>query len=214
MESRNVDQDHECIEEETKRETTEELYNYAFVVKYQQIKNELMEKQRTKDKDKQQEQQEGEQQQDNDDCYSEEDIVDICQKLYVDEILSVFGAESMFDDKIDVGLAAITRELIKHPDYKRMMEQELRLLATDDKMKTDYAYDFDGETESNQLHLLSCMLFSEGVFHVTHRVLQHLKQIQDTPTDRRKKEKSPLFAEMQQALHKIILEVIYGVHSK
>ena len=62
------------------------------------------------------------------DQYSSQDILDICNKLYRDELCSVFYAEDIMDDKIDKGMKSVFDIMLVNPDFKSIIDKMKELL--------------------------------------------------------------------------------------
>ena len=65
--------------------------------------------------------------------YSSQDILDICNKLYRDELCSVFYAEHIMDDKIDKGLKYIFELMLVNPDFKAVIDKIKALIHLKNK---------------------------------------------------------------------------------
>ena len=92
------------------------MYNTDFKVKYYDIEQELLFKllnksdnQNTSDNEYTSE---NSSDNDKDNEYTSDDIITICDKLYRDEVLSVFYAESILDDKLDKNMQDILDQMI------------------------------------------------------------------------------------------------------
>ena len=128
----------------------EELYNTHFCVKYKSIEKELLSlgsgAPRTQLPD--------------DYEYSEEDVYDICSKLYRDEYASVFYCNNILDDKIDENLRKLYDLFSLNNDFldclSRMMDfvKEIRSMTTEEE--DDYKY------------FCFLSLFGEDLFYLTH----------------------------------------------
>jgi hypothetical protein len=81
------------------------MYNTQFKVKYREIEQELCSKLKDKTEKEYNENPDDEYE------YTSEDIVDICHKLYIDEFMSVFGADNILEDKIDLGMKHIFEKM-------------------------------------------------------------------------------------------------------
>ncbi len=95
------------------------FYNTDFQVKYNDIKEELLykitagsAKEETYEVTNPDEEYE----------YSVQDIVDVCDKLYRDELLSVFYADSIDEDKIDKGIQAVSDLMMRTPQVKQLAD--------------------------------------------------------------------------------------------
>lgn len=127
------------------------MYNTEFIVKYNDIEQEILNKySETKE-------------------YSVDDILDICDKLYQDELLSVFGAKDILDDKIDLGMKHIYTSLRTNTQFNQLIDElsEIGFKKMPDKNDND---------KENIRKLLLFVLFSKDLFYITHKlVCQHIK---------------------------------------
>ena len=104
--------------------------------------------------------------------YSEEDIFDVCNKLYKDEIASVFFAEDILDDKIDIGMKTVLDNLLVNTEFQIIFD-ELKSHFIDYISDDDSDDDHDNYNNSQEIHninLLVCLtLFSNKIFYITHK---------------------------------------------
>jgi hypothetical protein len=138
------------------------IYNTDFKVKYHDIQEELLSNFNNKNNDSENE-------------YSEEDILDVCNKLYKDEIASVFFAEDILDDKIDIGMKTVLDNLLVNEDFQ-IIFNELKghfidYISDDDSDDNDHDY-HDNSEEIHNINLLVCLtLFSNKIFFITHKCI-------------------------------------------
>lgn len=130
------------------------LYNTEFQVKYNDIYKELK--------------QNNPQQED----YTFEEIDVICNKLYMDEIASVFFADHILDDKIDVGMRKTLSIMKQNEEFGHLLE-ELRL-----ELLPQNTYDYDKAMDDENEYLLLIAFFSYPIFHLMHKIV--CLQLQDT----------------------------------
>lgn len=90
------------------------MYNTNFKVKYQDIKEELL---------KIITQEEAQDVVNPEYKYSVDDVLNICDKLYRDELVSVFYAENIFDDKIDINSRYILEQMMLNNDFKVIVNE-------------------------------------------------------------------------------------------
>lgn len=135
------------------------MYNTNFVVKYQTIENELLEKIKNH---------ENKENETDEEFYSSQDVLNICSKLYQDELLNVFYAENICDSKIENGMQSVISILNQNNLFKEIM-----FVATD-FMK----HIFIDENSSTNLinveniqYLITTFLFSQQLFHGTHQCI-------------------------------------------
>ena len=91
-----------------------------------------------------------------------QDIIDICDKLYRDELTSVFYASNILDDKIDIGMKYIKDIMMANVDFKNLIYKLLELTTTELEQCA---------IEENALEIIFCMLFSEKIFYVLHQCI-------------------------------------------
>ena len=111
-----------------------------------------------------------------DDQYSSQDILDICNKLYRDELCSVFYAEDIMDDKIDKGMKTVFDIMLVNPDFKAIIDKikELLLLRESKNLELESGLDTIN-LESVNLDTINLeillTLFSENIFYITHKCI-------------------------------------------
>jgi hypothetical protein len=135
------------------------MYNTQFKVKYNDIKEELILK--LKDKT------EKEKEEDSDDEYeySSQDVIDICHKLYIDEFISVFNAENILDDKIDLGMKYVFDKMCMNPEFKIIIEEMSQIALKTFSPNNDY----DEEKLLDLKQLIILTLFSQQTFYIMHK---------------------------------------------
>ena len=111
---------------------------------------------------------EQEEQSDEDYKYNRKDITYICEKLYRDELLEVFGAESIDDPKMDEGIKAIFETLIKNEEFKTFLVEMNGLISEPNTAKTETEL---ANLKRNTDYLIFITLFSQKMFYLTHRCL-------------------------------------------
>jgi len=152
------------------------MYNTQFKVKYNDIEQELMNKLKNKTSEEYKENPNKEHE------YSSQDVLDICNKLYRDELLSVFGAKDLMDDKIDKGMNYVYDIIITNESFKQLIK-EIENLYNDEFYKNE-ELNFEKHDCVKQLVLIS--LFSQYLFHITHKCICQqieLGRIDDTLLD-------------------------------
>ena len=168
------------------------MYNTAFKVKYYDIEQELIFKLKNKTELKNnnnnnknnknnnnnneepdnysiQEGEEGEEGED-DYEYTSEDIITICDKLYRDEILSVFYAESIIDDNLDKNMQYVLDELNSNPEIKYIFDETKHLLYLHELDQTkNLTEEQKNIVKDNYDYVVLLTLFSQTLFYITHR---------------------------------------------
>jgi hypothetical protein len=100
--------------------------------------------------------------------YNRKDITYICEKLYRDELLSVFDAESIDDPKMDEGIKAIFEALIKNDQFQSFLQEMNGLLSDPSTAKTELEL---ANLKRNTDYLIFITLFSQQTFYLTHKCL-------------------------------------------
>ncbi len=116
-------------------------YNTEFEVKYFAIEQELLQK-CTEEKEE---------------CYTQQDVLDICDKLYRDELLSVFNAENI--GTIDSLIIELFEEHLQKTQISIMVDH-CGDICYGDLYKT--------HMRENMRHVIFMAMFSHSVFHVIH----------------------------------------------
>lgn len=136
------------------------MYNTNFIVKYHDIKNDLLLKI----------------QNGNCDDYNVEDIENICNKLYRDELISVFFADNLMDDKIDNGIKYISQILISNSEFEKVLI-ELREKYISYMSDILINSENNADNERNIDFIIFLNLFSNNIFYITHKcICQQLKE--------------------------------------
>lgn len=153
------------------------MYDTKFIVRYHDIKEELdliLKKEEEKERgvkpvDHYQ--------------YSSQDILDICNKLYRDELCSVFYAEDIIDDKIDKGMKYVFDLMLVNPDFKAIIDKKKVLLLLKESKNLELELDtVDLESGLDAVNLetvnldvinleILLTLFSENIFYITHKCI-------------------------------------------
>jgi hypothetical protein len=123
------------------------MYNTQFKVKYYDIKEELTMKLKCETEEYE---------------YSVDDVEDICNKLYRDELLSVFWADGFMDDKLDNGLKYVYETMMKNDKFKAIIDELTRIYEV-----VDGALAEEGRLDQ----LITISLFSQPLFHITHKCI-------------------------------------------
>jgi hypothetical protein len=140
-------------------------------------------------------QQEGQEEDDEEEYkYTREDVTYICEKLYRDELLSVFGAETLDDPEMDNGIKAIFEALINNDEFKQLLVDLNAVLLDPSKAKNETEL---ANLKRNTDYLIFITLFSQQSFYLTHKCLcQMLTQgkVQPEMMDQLKQRTLKLFA--------------------
>jgi hypothetical protein len=123
------------------------MYNTKFKVKYNDIEKELMSK---IDLDKE--------------CsYSCRDVLDVCNKLYRDEFLSVFGLEYFETDKINEMISNVYDKMMTNIEFKEIVDNISNFCFKDFFLKKEE------NEESIKKQIILTSLFSQNLFFITHK---------------------------------------------
>jgi hypothetical protein len=121
------------------------IYNINFDVKYRMIQDELN---ISYNKDLE---------------YNKEDILLICDKLYRDELISVFNASNLLDDKIDNGMKYVLEKMLENSKFKLMMDG-VKVYLKNKELIVD-------EHEDNIDMIIILTLFSQDCFYIFHKCI-------------------------------------------
>lgn len=133
------------------------MYNTQFKVKYNTIENELIYKLKDKTPHEYADNSDEEYE------YSGDDVIDICNKLYRDELLSVFGAEYLTDDKIYKGMIYVYDIMMTNNKFKEIVNLSYN--------KFIEVTELTSEKHENHQQLILIILFSKHLFHITHKCI-------------------------------------------
>ena len=153
------------------------MYDTKFIVRYHDIQEELVLILKK------------EEEEENYDQYSSQDILDICNKLYRDELCSVFYAEDIMDEKIDKGMKTVFDIMLVNPDFKAIIDKMKELLLLRESKNVELELDTVtlgsvnlGSVNLDTINLESVnlatinleillTLFSENIFYITHKCI-------------------------------------------
>lgn len=142
------------------------MYNTYFKVKYHDIEQELILKLTNKTDVEPEVKTEVESEVNE---YSSQDISDVCYKLYIDELCSVFYAENIIDNKIDQGMKTVFAKMIINSDFKSIIDQTKSLLSFNESpILTE---DQKTNLNDNSEFIIILTLFSRSVFYITHKCI-------------------------------------------
>ena len=104
--------------------------------------------------------------------YTMEDVHLICEKLYRDELLSVFEAESINDPNMDAGIKRVIERMIDNANFKQLLEDIKHEII--DVTKFTCTPTEIQNLERNSEYLIFITLFSQHVFYITHKCICQL----------------------------------------
>ena len=142
------------------------MYNTGFEVKYHDIMEELTYNLKNNSDNNPDNKEE--------DCeyeYTSQDILDICDKLYMDELCSVFYSEDILDDKIDRGMKYVFEKMLDNQEFKiffnKMKDSYFNETFVDLELTED-----EKQTLRNNSHTMVILnLFSKELFYITHKCI-------------------------------------------
>jgi hypothetical protein len=134
-------------------------YNTQFKVKYNDIEKELIHKLKNKTPE------EYEENSDEEHEYSAQDVLDICNKLYRDELLSVFGANDFVDDKIDLGMKYVFEKMSINTEFHKIIE-EMTQICINTFLQNEQ---IDEQKLLDLKQMIIITLFSQHIFYITHK---------------------------------------------
>ena len=144
------------------------MYDTKFIVRYHDIQEELVLILKKEEEDEKYDQ------------YSSQDILDICNKLYRDELCSVFYAEDIMDDKIDKGMRTVFDIMLVNPDFKAIIDKMKELLLLRESKNLELELELESESDTVNLESVNLdninleillTLFSENIFYITHKCI-------------------------------------------
>lgn len=147
------------------------MYNTQFNVKYNDIEEELISKLNNKltntfDKDEDKDETLDE---DNDYEYTHQDVLDICDKLYHDELLSVFNVECITENNIDDIMKYVYDMMNLNTNFKLIIDEITQNCIKEFLQNTNNETQTIKEKEENIRQISLIFLFSKDVFYITHK---------------------------------------------
>lgn len=113
--------------------------------------------------------------------YTLEDVQIICDKLYRDELLSVFNVSSTEDEQMDAGIKASIERLIDNKDFRDFLDDVKNQLIDFENFVGNPA-----EMENmkrNSEYLIFITMFSQKLFYLTHICLCQLFTVNEIDTE-------------------------------
>jgi hypothetical protein len=113
--------------------------------------------------------------------YSMEDVHLICEKLYRDELLSVFDVETINDENMDAGIKRVIEKMIDNSRFKQILE-EIKQELMDLSNPTGTTEEIEN-IRRNLEYLIFITLFSQDVFYITHKCICQLFTVNEVHPD-------------------------------
>jgi len=150
------------------------MYKTDFIVKYNTIENELLQL-LEKDNKKLNSNVEANNVKGVDDNSDEEDykytkadILNICGKLYRDELISVFDAESIEDPKLEKGMYLLFEKLQNYEIFNHFLQDVGKNFMDKTRVKTEEElFHF----KQNSDYFIFITMFSQQMFYMTHQFI-------------------------------------------
>lgn len=118
---------------------------------------------------------------DDDDCedieYTMDDVHLICEKLYRDELLSVFEVETINDPNMDAGIKRVIQKMIDNTKFKQFLD-EVKHELIDFSSISGTPTEIDN-VRRNAEYVIFITLFSQHVFYITHKCICQLFTVDD-----------------------------------
>jgi len=113
--------------------------------------------------------------------YTLDDVYTICEKLYRDELLSVFNVQSISDENIDVGIKAAIEQMIDNESFRKLLDDiKVNLIDFDNFVGTPEELE---NMKRNSEYLIFISLFSQKLFYLTHICLCQLFTVGEISPD-------------------------------
>jgi len=128
------------------------MYKTDFKVKYYQIETELLEKVNS-----------------GEDGYTKDDIFIVCEKLYRDELSSVFDDEGPLDATINNGIEHVLELMGKNDDFVSLMNEISDFFMFDKSDQSSSTVEEIQNYKYNVDFIIMLAAFSFQVFHIMHK---------------------------------------------
>lgn len=146
----------------------DEYYDVNYQVKYNEIRQELLDK-LSIIKDNPEETNEEEK-------YTEEDVECICKKLYLDEIASVFKSNDFLDDKVDDGFRKVFELLMRNEEFETYINNLTISYVCEnpiEELDEDTYNNLNSGLDKNMTYFSFLSLFDMKIFDLTHQLISH-----------------------------------------
>lgn len=104
--------------------------------------------------------------------YTLEDVHIICDKLYRDELLSVFNVTSTEDENMDAGIKSAIEQMINNQSFRNLLD-DIKTNLVDFENFTGTPEEMEN-MKRNTEYLIFITLFSQKLFYLTHVCLCQL----------------------------------------
>ena len=104
--------------------------------------------------------------------YTMDDVRLICDKLYRDELLSVFNVESVNDRNVDLGITSVIEKMIVNSTFRVILE-EIKTDLVDINTLTGTPTEVENMIR-NLEYLIFVTLFNQQIFYIAHKCICQL----------------------------------------
>jgi len=104
--------------------------------------------------------------------YTMDDVHIICEKLYRDELLSVFGVDSINDENMDKGIKRVIEKMVDNENFRQLLE-DIKKDLVDFSTFTGTPTEMEN-IRRNSDYIIFITLFSQHVFYITHKCICQL----------------------------------------
>lgn len=113
--------------------------------------------------------------------YTLEDVHIICDKLYRDELLSVFNVTSTEDENMDAGIKSAIEQMISNQSFRQLLD-DIKSNLVDFQNFTGTPDELEN-MKRNTEYLIFITLFSQKLFYLTHICLCQLFTVGEIDTE-------------------------------
>lgn len=155
------------VKEESKKRGRKKTIKEEVVIKEEPIKEEVIKEEVIKAETLKEEVVKDLEEEDDEDIeYTMDDVHLICEKLYRDELLSVFEVETINDGNMDAGIKKVIEKMIENPKTKKMLE-DIKHDLVDFSSFTGTSTEMEN-IRRNADYIIFITLFSQHIFYITH----------------------------------------------
>ena len=149
------------------------MYKTDFIVKYNTIENELLQLLENNTKSNSNVEVNDikgvdDNSDDEDYNYTKTDISYICDKLYRDELISVFDAEGLSDPKLESGMHLLFEKIHKYEVFNNFLQDVGKYFMDKTRAKTE---EEELHFKQNSDYFIFITMFSQQMFYMTHQLI-------------------------------------------
>jgi len=113
--------------------------------------------------------------------YTMDDVYIICEKLYRDELLSVFKVNPNSDGNIDIGIKNMLELMIDTTTFKQILD-DIKLVVIDFNQFTGTPTEIEN-IRRNSEYIIFITFFSQRVFYIAHKCFCQFLTVGDIDPD-------------------------------